>query len=579
MKILFFAPHSAVWIHAFPEALAAEALAQQGHEIVYVGCGGSLGSYCISMSALGMPFEAPLADKQKVCGKCRGNERILRERFGFVGPNLVDIIDAEDRRVAEQFAAGVTPQNCLDLQVDGIEVGRIASYELLVQAKKKEIEFTDAEWLRYQASLINTIMVLKAVQRLLDQARPDRVIVYNALYAVHRVVSRAAQLRGIPQYFLHAGDNLSNRLQTLILARDQAFAYYEHLRERWPAHRDHPVGPRRLRAATDHFLEVGRGRSAWAYSAAPRKDIDIRSIFDIAPGQKILCATMSSEDERFSAEVVGALPLDCKAVFARQVDWIKALIDYVSTRKHWSLIVRVHPREFPNKRESVMSAHAQMLRQVLAELPDNVKVNWPTDAVSLYDLAGVADVFLNAWSSAGKEMAWLGLPVVLYSSELTLYPADLNYVGVDREHYFSQLEQALQDGWSAERIRRTYRWCAIEYHAAAVGIADSYARSERYSFISRALAKVLRSIAPYREQKADCRRRAPRLAAAPAMERILHDQLGSAVELPDSMAPVSHAEETEHLKREVGRLAAGLYPGDGGHNTLVGKLRQFAQSG
>lgn len=128
MKILFFAPHSAVWIHAFPEALAAEALAQQGHEIVYVGCGGSLGSYCISMSALGMPFEAPLADKQKVCGKCRGNERILRERFGFVGPNLVDIIDAEDRRVAEQFAAGVTPQNCLDLQVDGIEVGRIASY-------------------------------------------------------------------------------------------------------------------------------------------------------------------------------------------------------------------------------------------------------------------------------------------------------------------------------------------------------------------------------------------------------------------------------------------------------------------
>lgn len=578
MKILFFAPHSAVWIHAFPEALAAEALAQLGHEVLYVGCGGSLNSYCVSMSALGVSFDSPAADKQRTCRSCLGNERLLRKRFNFTGPNLVDLITADDRRVAEQLAAGVTQGNCLDLEVDGVEVGRIASYELLVQAKKKEIAFTDSEWQRYLASLVNTIMVLKSVQRLLDQARPDRVIVYNALYAVHRVVSRAAQLRGIPQYFLHAGDNLSNRLQTLILARDQAFAYYEHLRVRWPSHRDHPVGPRRLRAATDHFLEVGRGRSAWAYSAAPRNDIDIRSIFGIAPGQKILCATMSSEDERFSGEVIGALPTDTQPVFARQVDWIKALVDYVGARKDWSLIVRVHPREFPNRRESVMSAHAQMLREVLAELPDNVKVNWPTDAISLYDLAGVADVFLNAWSSAGKEMAWLGLPVVLYSDQLTLYPADLNYIGLDRDHYFAQIEQALQDGWSAERIRRTYRWCAIEYHAAAVSIADSYSRSERYSFLSRAVGKVLRSIAPYREQKADCRRRASRLAAAPAIERILADKLGSAVELPDAMQPVSLSEETKHLRHEIGRLVAGLYPGESGHNTLAGKLRAFAQS-
>ena len=70
----------------------------------------------------------------------------------------------------------------------------------------------------------------------------------------------------------------------------------------------------------------------------------------------------------------------------------------------------------------MLSDHAKMLQDAFVTLPRNVKVNWPTDTVSLYDLARITDVFANAWSSAGKEMAWLGLPVVLYSPELTLYP-------------------------------------------------------------------------------------------------------------------------------------------------------------
>ena len=88
------------------------------------------------------------------------------------------------------------------------------------------------------------------------------------------------------------------------------------------------------------------------------------------------------------------------------MDWIRALVRYVARREDLCLIIRVHPREFPNKREMVLSEHAKMLQVALSELPDNVKVNWPTDKVSLYDLANITDAFANAWSSAGKEMAW-----------------------------------------------------------------------------------------------------------------------------------------------------------------------------
>src|SRR5690606_6941171 len=97
------------------------------------------------------------------------------------------------------------------------------------------------------------------------------------------------------------------------------------------------------------------------------------------------------------------------------------------------LIIRVHPREFPNKRDSLKSDHALELEQTLSELPENVRVNWPSDNISLYDLAQIMDVCLNSWSTAGKEMGTLGIPVVLYSADLVFYPADLNYLAVSAD--------------------------------------------------------------------------------------------------------------------------------------------------
>ena len=48
-KILFFAPHTAIWVFAFPEALVAEALAEHGHDIVHVGCGEIYRRFCVPM--------------------------------------------------------------------------------------------------------------------------------------------------------------------------------------------------------------------------------------------------------------------------------------------------------------------------------------------------------------------------------------------------------------------------------------------------------------------------------------------------------------------------------------------------
>jgi hypothetical protein len=289
---------------------------------------------------------------------------------------------------------------------------------------------------------------------------------------------------------------------------------------------------------------------------------------------------MSSDDERFGAEIVGVLPSLDGLLFQKQVDWIRALTGYVQDRQDLFLLIRVHPREFPNKRERVLSEHAKTLMSVMTDLPPNARVNWPTDGISLFDLANVADVFANGWSSAGKEVAWLGLPVVLYSPDLVLYSSELNYVGNTQAEYFAQMQRALADGWSPERIRMTYRYCALEYEYSPLDISESFARSEHGSRLQKGLRKILGTIAPSLEQRNDLKARAPRLAAAARISRVFEQQLSSAVDLQNLGPQVSFEEETRALKVEVGRVVRGLYGTAGGFppNTLAYRLRQFADS-
>jgi hypothetical protein len=580
LKILVFAPHSAVWIHSLPEALVAEALQRGGHEIVYVGCGGLLNSHCVSMSAASVPFEAPASAKERVCRLCRKNEKLLRGRLNLEGPDLVELATAEDLSFAEALLDSTEPRSWPGLTQDGAEIGKIALYEMLIQSKRGALEFDPTEFARYRANLKNVIIVVRVTQRILDELKPDRIVLYNALYSVHRAVCRLAELRGIPQYYLHAGDNLSVRLRTLVLARNHAFHHYEHLRDQWSKLEGRPCPSDAMAAATNHLLEMARGRSIWAYSTAPTGRVDLRRKFNIAANQKVICATMSSDDERFGGEVAGVLRPVKGVLFPSQVDWIRALIDYVKTRPELFLLVRVHPREFPNRREQVLSDHAKTLQEALSTLPGNVRANWPTDGTSLYDLAAITDVFANAWSSAGREMAWLGLPVVLYSTELCLYPPQLNYVGTTEPEYFRQIEKALADGWSADTIRRTYRWSAADLFFATLDISDSFPVDEHPRYWRRVLDRAIRSVAPTYRLRRIIRKHGPGMAEAGRINRILRDELTAVIDVAQFGAPASYAEETQFLKREVRRIVEGLYEGGRGYggDSLPGKLLRFAGS-
>jgi len=580
LKIIFLAPHTAVWVHAFPEALVAEALQQGGHEIVYVTCGELFSSYCICMSALGLPPEASIKEKQNICIECNTNKKVIQKYFDFKGYDLKDQLTLEDTNLISSIVSNVTKENFLDLSIDQINIGRLALYEILLKYKKSNLNFSTDEWSSYLISLENTLASFFACRSILKKEQPDRIITYNSMYSVNQVCMELAKNQNILTYFLHAGSNLSNRLETLIVGKNPTFSFYQELKNHWLTYQKHPCPKHLLKKVTDHFLSLLNGQHFLVYSL-PRKGkpIDIRDYFGIQQHQKLLVVTMSSYDEIFAAETVGAMVDEHNLVFPTQIDWIKSLINFAKIRPDLFIVVRVHPREFPNRRDSVQSAHALAVKNLLQNLPSNVRANYPTDNISLYDLAEYTDLFLNAWSSAGEEMSFLGIPVVTYAPSLVFYPPELHYVANSQAEFFSKIDEALTDGWSFKRVRDGYRWHVLKLERCGFHISESFRYQEFYSQSKReqlksplAIAqkiytKVRAKLSPayktrlnYHQRVKECQNRAKFLKDKEQINSLVSQGQNTVldlVQLDDEC--ISYEQESIYIKEEIKRLLEALY--------------------
>ena len=564
-KIIFFSPHSFVWVHAFPEAIVAESLMKSGHEIVYITCGESLNTACICLSLAGVQPGSKSPLQVKTCHRCTLSANLIRKEFKLPGYSLASVEEPGDEEKVNSIMAGLRLANFPEFVLENVPIGRIAAYEFLVRNKKMNVDFSESEWQQYYHVLKNAIKIFYLLKRIFAKENPDCSISYNSFYSINAVCSYLSREKGIAEYFMHAGSNFSKRLSTLYIGRGTPGDYVRAQIKYWSNIKSLACSKELLADVTEHFLELLRGRSIFVYSAPKStSNIDVRNHFKIRKDQKILIATLSSNDEVFAGEFVEE-DVKSEKLFKTQVDWIKALVKWIKNKPEYFLIIRVHPREFPNKRDSLISENAVILQKLFVDFPDNVCVNWPKDGLSIYDLACEADVFLNSWSSVGVEMSLLGVPVVIYIKEGLHYPVDLNYLGETEEHYFAQIEQALKDGWNFERIRKTYRWLSQQYGRSLVWIGDSYTgsvepRAYKY-WIQRKVVYHFRKLFPLLLEQKDCRKRSTHLKNTKTLDKIFSKCLGTSFDAVNAQigpAP-TFDQETVYIKQEMIRISKALW--------------------
>ena len=575
-SVAFFAPHSAIWSSAFPQALIAESLQSQGFKVRYVTCDGEFSKYCICMRANGVVQESPDFKKRRICAICKNNRNAIAARFDFEHTELGSFLAQSDFNEAKRQVLTLTKEDFQDLTFEGTALGRVAPYEFLLQYKKRDLRVSDQEFRKIKIAIYNAFLSATAFCNFLKQGMPAAIVTYNTYYSVNGAWHRLAQARGIPSYFLNGGAGLGSYDKRVILARGTMFEFITGLRSRWPRYANSPASAEGLEEITKHIRVTTGGSSVFAYSSAINaKSFDIRTYFGIREEQKILVAATSSFDEIFAAAVSDSVNSISEA--PDQLQWIKRTIEFAKGRPDIFLIIRIHPREFPNKREGELSETAKLYQSEFNNLPSNIRVNWPADNVSIYDLAQHMDVLLNYASSVGKELALLGIPVVLCSPDAVYYSPDINYVATSDSEYVEMIEFALSEPLNMEMVKNAYRWCAYEFYLATLDISDGFSpqkASDSYMHLKSRLAR--RAIGIFRNDKASemqCSSHITPLRQSETIAELI--RMGAAMPL-DLKSPIEPSRElrereTVELLHQIGEIQKMVISKDSLKPTLLSK--------
>lgn len=570
-RVLYFTPYFAVWDYVRIDMQVVRALKAQGLEVSFLGCDGFAKNMCPAMSAFGLTEVSTDLEKKNVCTTCKYNKNVFCDELGEV-KNLDPYLDQADYKSADLAANAISKNEILDFKIEGIPLGRLCLYEISLHLKKQELSFSDEEFEGVRIHFRNVLLTFYAYKKFLMDNSFDAVVMYNTQYSINGAVAYLSEKVGMKVYFTHNGLNISDRNQTLIMGERSTGDFLKKSVEKWNKFPMAAASEADYEYITDHLIELVKGKSIFAYSAQGGAVSSVRDKLKIPDGKKVVIVAMSSGDERMAAEVTGWIPT-YERLFSTQVDWARFLLDWIKTRPDLYLVFRVHPREFPNKREQVLSEQAQALKKLFQNMPENAVVNWPEDQISLYDLAEYADLFLNAWSSVGKEMALLGYPVVIFSKDLIWYPADINYLGQTTDDYLKAIDKALAKGWSVDHAIRAYRWMNYEMNLSHVHIENILSK---LIIKAETLRKVLKKINPIWALKFDIWQTSLNLKKYEKIGRLIQEEKKVLFDFVDLTETPIHAEDKKSLKKQYQRILAALYPA--GKPTKINGLRDKMKS-
>jgi hypothetical protein len=384
-----------------------------------------------------------------------------------------------DREVSDALRDFSTYQGReVHFESGSVAFGKFAMYETVLKFKKQnDVLQNEAERKYFRLQLEASIKAYLGIKRFCANHSFDRVVIYSPQYAANRSVAHFFENLGVPVFFMEAGTNVHKRLNTLRAWRWKDFGLTNPLLAISEEElKQFSYSPEDLRWVTQHFLSLLEARSHVVFSKKRAEKFDFFAHFPKARGRKVVVATMSSFDEVFSAYLADLWPEDRakSKVYSSQVDWIQGLIEYFEKTPDVFLVVRVHPRDFPNKREGLVSDQGKSLLNLFTRLPENVAIDWPEDGLSIYNLLFYADAVTTGWSITALEAGILGIPVVTYDSKLPSYPKTMMYTGASREEYFGNLERALMRGWTFEQVVNSYDWWSLSHNYGSLMISKEF---------------------------------------------------------------------------------------------------------
>lgn len=437
-----------------------------------------LQDFCIAMSAAGLTAESSAKKKLQVCTACKKRRNLIDNQFPFTQTNLDSFVEVHDVELAQNIVSTITIDNWAQLELHGIPIGRYAAYDFLIHYKILGTNIPEALFGTYLDQLRSSICTLLASEKILDCYSPEVVVTYNRLYAINHAFLAVAEKRGIPTYSLQGGAHITHHSETLTMFKDSQSLFQVLDSASWTKSEREPINLSSAELVANHLVGLLQANSAFAYSSGfealgPKQ---IREKFNIPEKSQVLLIPMSSEDESNADELADLLPDRSSRpnLFEDQFSWIRYIFSFASNHPELVFILRLHPRMFPNKREGMLAPVVAKVKELITEAPSNIRINYPSDEISLYDLIQIIDVVLGYRSTVGVEAAAFGIPVVAPANkDFFTYPRSIGTTSLTIKDFNQSILNALETGWSIENVRNAYRWFSFLFERVAIDLSGS----------------------------------------------------------------------------------------------------------
>jgi len=484
--VLVFAPEADVTPHIALMSIMAKALIDSGQPAVSIRCF-QIYKRCPVMGSRGLANPTPDKERRIACLDCGYASLHLLPQYNLPTLDLRSYLTpAMRKKIAAEMSN--LPDLLREYTYDGIAFGKLTMMDLATARKVSDYDNVSPEnravWISFLESSLTSYLLADS---LMQQQKFKAVIHYNDI-SLMLGARLAARKYGIPGYCVtHASHKNIDRRRAHIrpqigLLADRANS------EVWPEWSRQALSEPEVREIGDDI--IFRFRSQGSHQYAMTKSFtceDLRTKLGLSHERKLIVAYTSSLDEllasKMSAEGAAEVFTIPPQPFEDQIEWLRALVQFVEQSNDKSLVIRIHPREGATRRNNAISDHLRRLRIELDGKYENCRIIWPEDKTSSYDLAEIADLGLISWSTIGIELARLGIPVVASTLGIGSFPrASFLEWGATPEEYFQQIQLNLSRQPEINSVVGAFRWYNLNHLGTTVDLSDVIPDAQNTSF-------------------------------------------------------------------------------------------------
>lgn len=397
--IVCFAPYTTWSIHSARQVAILQALRLRGCSVTYVTCDSVFSDCDVLQPGNGAPENKPA----HACLICQSSVAARLAAWGLPYRWLGRWLTTKDFGEAAAWVQSFKGPALADAKLGEWNLGEWVASSVhkhlrhtILDLDNQQVAATFASYL-YSGRLAAT-----GISRLIDEEKPQLLLLFNGRMGPMRAALEIAKQRGIRTLIEERGFMPGH----LSLFENRHCVDSHDLAAMWDAWKDVPLTEAEFSAMGKLLKERWRGqKDTAAFIVGTESSDNVRSVLRLDPSRPVWALFTSNLDE------AGGTGL-ASGIFQTHEAWVRASIDFARRHPEIQLVIRVHPNSGSARSFGKNPQELALYEDLLAALPENVRLVRSDQDLNSYSLAAMSAVGLTWHSTIGLEMAALGKPVV-----------------------------------------------------------------------------------------------------------------------------------------------------------------------